>query len=163
MNRSRSRGPSRVVASAWTSVAEVMVAARNGALDAPDADGRTGLHNAVLDRNPNVLQAAIAAGATVSARDAHRWTPLHYAAQAQDVEACAALIAGGAEVDAKDEFGNTPLWRAVFEARGRQSVVRLLLQSKANPNIKNDTGVSARDLASSIANFSLDLDAIIRG
>jgi ankyrin repeat protein len=137
-----------------------MTAALNNALGALDADGRTGLHHAVLDRDLDVLRAAIGAGADVSTHDSRGWTPLHFAAQMQDAEACRLLLAAGADVNAKDDNGNTPLWRAVFEARGRTIVVELLLGAKADPSIKNDHGVSARDLATSIANFPIDLDRI---
>jgi ankyrin repeat protein len=58
-------------------------------------------------------------------------------------------------VDAQDIHGNTPLSRAVFDSKGRGQVIKLLLSSGANKDLKNKHGISPEDLAKSIGNYDV--------
>jgi len=80
---------------------------------------------------------------------------LHFAARAFNPDATKLLLDNGAEGDAQDSNGNTPLSTAVFESRGRGSVIEVLLQNGADKNLKNKYGVSPSDLAESIANYDV--------
>lgn len=64
-----------------------------------------------------------------------------------------ALLAAGAAVDPVDSMGNTPLFRAVFNAKGDPSVVRLLVVAGADADHPNATGQSPRGLARLIGNY----------
>jgi ankyrin repeat protein len=80
------------------------------------------------------LQSAIAAGADVNvAREDDESTPLIFASLNGNVESARALIAAGADVNRSTPWGLGPLRCAVV--RGHAGVVKLLLDSGANPNI----------------------------
>ena len=74
-------------------------------------------------------------------------TPLHFAAQEVLPEMASLLIARGADVNRQDEEGNTPLQRAIFFARGRYEVVRLLRKAGAKDDLANRAGETPRQLA----------------
>ena len=58
-------------------------------------------------------------------------------------------------MDAPDVNGNTPLSNAVFDSRGRDQMIKLLLSFGANKTLKNKHGVSPEDLAKSIGNYDV--------
>jgi ankyrin repeat protein len=118
-----------------------------------DSFGRTDLHYAVVDREPDKVTALLAAGLDPNARDKNGWTPLHFAAQNQDPAAARQLIAHGARVDAVDEHGNPPLFKAVFNYRGDGATIVCLLDAGADPDLANSHGVSPRKLSHTIANY----------
>jgi ankyrin repeat protein len=121
----------------------------------PDRAGRTPLANAVIGGESSIVDLLLRFKVNVNAPDTHGYTPLHHAAQRHLVAIVGALIAAGAEIDAKDSFGNTPLFRAVFESRGRGEVLDALMRAGADQHAKNNSGVSPRELAASIANFDV--------
>ena len=53
----------------------------------------------------------------------------------------------GADVNARDEDGSSVLWRAVASARGRDEMVRFLLENGARADLANFAGVTPRELA----------------
>src|SRR5215217_391925 len=124
-------------------------------VDSQDVDGRTPLFYAIGDGKLDIATELIRSGADVNARDKNSETPLHFAAHAFNPDAAKLLLQNKAEVDALDSYGNTPLSTAVFESRGRGSVIELLTQSGADKDLKNNYGVSPSDLAESIANYNL--------
>jgi ankyrin repeat protein len=124
-------------------------------LEYQDEDKRTILFYAVLRQRPLAVAELLTRGANPSHPDRQQWTPLHYAAQEYLVTIGELLLRNGASVDARDENGNTPLWRAVFASKGKGDFIKLLLQSGANPDSKNNKGISPRDLAAKIANYDI--------
>lgn len=58
-------------------------------------------------------------------------------------------------MNAADEHGNTPLFRAVFASQGRGELIALLLGAGADPDMVNQHGTSARELAERIGNFDV--------
>jgi ankyrin repeat protein len=115
--------------------------------DARDDEGRTPLFSAVLGGSLALLGLLLEAKADVNARDEHGWTALHVAAEEVIPEMASLLLARGADPNAADDEGNTPLGRAVFSARGRYEVVRLLRKHGAKDDLPNKSGETPRELA----------------
>lgn len=112
-----------------------------------DREGRQGLHYRALEGDVQGIRDRLAAGDDIALADRQGFTALHFAAQQSQTEAVSTLLDAGAPVDAQDRFGHTPLWRAVFDSRGQVATVQLLLQAGADPDIVNEAGVTARELA----------------
>lgn len=123
--------------------------------NASDRGGLTPLMEAVLGGQAAMVGALLDRGADVNAADRGGWTSLHYAARDFQVEIAESLLSRGAHIDPRDSDGNTPLWRAVFRSRGKGEMIQLLLRSGADRSLKNNHGVSAEDLARTIANYDV--------
>jgi ankyrin repeat protein len=121
--------------------------ARGAHADARDEDGRTPIFSAVLGGSLALLGLLLEAKADVNARDEHGWTALHVAAEEVLPEMASLLLARGADPNAADDEGNTPLGRAVFSARGRYEVVRMLRRAGAKDDKPNRAGETPRQLA----------------
>ena len=65
------------------------------------------------------------------------------------------MIDKGADVNAKDKNGNTVICDAVFSSGGKPEIILLLKKKGADPNIPNNYGISAIELAESISNFDV--------
>ncbi len=124
-------------------------------LNFADRDGRTLLFYAVLENNLDIVKLLIKEGANLNVKDKLGWSPLHYAINEHNPEMVKLLITNGAKINVKDSFGNTPIWRAVFASKGRGDIIELLLLNGADPAIKNNSGISAIDLAKTIANYDV--------
>ncbi len=116
---------------------------------------RTPLHYAAADGKAVDVAKLLQAGADPNAQDENGWTPLHFAAQSVSSDIAKALLAAGAKVDTKDSRGNTPLFRAVFSSKGDGSVISLLRGAGADPNSKNESGVSPVSLSHTISNYDV--------
>src|SRR5437763_9308344 len=75
-----------------------------------DREGRSRLHDAVIDGKIEDLTSALREGADVNLKDNKGWTPLHFAAQEYYVNIAQLLIRHGADVNAQDNYGNTALF-----------------------------------------------------
>ena len=73
------------------------------------------------------------------------WAPLHYAATNGHLAVMQLLIEENAYLDAESPNGSTPLMMAAHY--GTPSAVKLLLESGADPTLKNSLGLSAIDFA----------------
>ena len=73
------------------------------------------------------------------------WAPLHYAATNGHLAVMQLLIDENAYLDAESPNGSTPLMMAAHY--GTPSAVKLLLESGADPTLKNNLGLTAIDFA----------------
>lgn len=106
-----------------------------------DDQGRGLLHLALLGAGSEAERAARAVALTglgldANARDGRGRTALHVAARFGDAGTVAALLRGGANPDVIDSEYATALLEAVES--GKPDAVRVLLEARADPNIKRD-------------------------
>jgi len=111
-----------------------------------DADSRTPVIHASIDKNLDLVKVLKERGADINGKDFQEMTSLHFAAQNYDLALCEYLVLNGADIDAQDDNGNTPLWRAEFESRGSTELQDFLVRNGANEDLKNNHDVSPRDL-----------------
>lgn len=123
-------------------------------IDDKDKDGRTLLFHAILAKNDELVSFLIKNGAECNLRDNIGWYPLHYSAQNYLIKITEMLI-NKSDINVKDSYGNSVIWRAVFASQGRGEIIKLLLANGADPSLKNNSNVSALDLANTIANHDV--------
>lgn len=126
-------------------------------LNQTDAQGRTLLIEAVLEKRADLVKLLLEHGADPKPADKEGATALHYAAQAQLPEIIELLRDKGAPIDAKDHLGNTPLFRALTTFRGEAegNAIWALLLAGADRTIKNTHGLSPEDLSRKASNYDL--------
>jgi ankyrin repeat protein len=73
------------------------------------------------------------------------WAPLHYAATSENIDVVRLLLEENAYIDAASPNGTTPLMMAAHY--GSDAAVKLLLDAGADPELKNELGLSALDFA----------------
>lgn len=117
------------------------------------SNGWTALTIAAAKGQVHLLQWLISEGANTQVRDVYRYTPLLRAVDNGYVEAAAVLLSlVETDVNAQDEYDNTALHHAV--SSGNLSMVSLLLEHNADPEIANRDGVSPFDVARSLTSKS---------
>lgn len=121
--------------------------ARGASPNARDGEGRPPLVSAILGNSVALAGLLLESRADVNAVDEHGWTPLHFAADEVLPQMASLLLAKNADPNVRDDEGNTPLHRAVFSARGRDEVVRLLRKNGAKDDVKNKSGETPKALA----------------
>ena len=121
------------------------LADRGGAIDRPDADGRTPLSFAASAGRLDLARFLVAEGAEVDRADKRGRTPLFHATLGNQVEMVAYLIEHGADVNVRDRYGDTPLMLAC--AKGYAALARLLLDQGADVSARDQEGRLAADRA----------------
>ena len=114
-----------------------------GSVDAPDADGLTGLHDAAAFGKPDCLVVLLQLGADVNRRgSSEEFTALHLAAMYNHDEALAVLLAAaGVEIGATDKHGKTALHAAA--ENGMAEAATTLLKAGVDLQAKDHGGKRA--------------------
>lgn len=102
-----------------------------------DATGKTPLHRAVMQAQETFVRTLLKLGADPNIKDELGKTPLHVVATAQP-DIIDLLTQHKARPNEKDINGNTPLHIFLDKA----PMIEKLLKNGADPNVKNDFGVS---------------------
>lgn len=129
------KGPSLKVVDVLLSHPAIRVEVRNANDESP-------LMLAAIKGLTEVCNRLIALDADVNKQG---WTPLHYAATGAQSTTIQLLLNNHAYIDAASPNGSTPLMMAAMY--GSVTAVKLLLESGADPLLKNDLGLSAIDFA----------------
>ncbi len=119
--------------------------AHGGAIDTPDAGGRTPLSYAAADGALATVRYLLDEGAAVDQADRQKRTPLFHAALGDHTGVVALLIDRGAAVDPRDRYGDTPL--IVACAKGNAATAALLIERGADRNARDQEGRSAAERA----------------
>jgi len=109
-------------------------------LEVTDCTGSTPLHYAAREGQEKAATVLIQAGASLSARDAEGCLPLHGAASTGHPEVIRLLLHARSDVCAVDIKGNTALHLAAARIWGGDEAGRLLLDTRAEVNVKNVNG-----------------------
>lgn len=117
--------------------------------------GQNMLHMAVAGGANSIGKELVRRGIEVNRQDSKGQTPLHYAAVHASSELAKAILEAGGDVSIKDSYGNTPLWSAVFNARGKHDLVKLMMRFGPDPKSKNKAGKSPLDFARQINDEAL--------
>jgi len=126
------------------------------------ADGKTPLHDAVIENNYDSVKSLLFSGDAVEVRDTSGNTPLHYAVLADSFEIVKLLLQFGADVNAKGQLGRTPLHRAVTTSLPQTRVLELLIKEGANSAAQDDKGDTPLHLAVSKFNGEMDNESYLR-
>ena len=125
---------------------EILDKPGNIVVNTRDADtGETALHIATKRSDAAWVGFMLQRGANANARDREGNTPLLAATQVRWSEGVRIFIAIKAQLDAQNRLGETALHKAV---QNRDSITaKLLIDAGANPDINDNSGVSARTIA----------------
>ncbi len=128
----------------------------------------TPLLHAAHHHNVALLPLLIQYGANIHDKTETGSTALHVAASGGRVESVQLLLDKGLDINARNKYGNTPLIEAVdsyivrYNHHGAvgdyEGTIKLLLENKADPNIKNSEGYTALDMAKG---FAPNIDDIV--
>jgi len=111
-------------------------------MDATNTADETALMLAAIANDLASANILIEAGASVNRPN---WTPLHYAASKGHTAMMRLLIDNDAYIDAESPNGTTPLMMSAYYAS--PMAVKLLLEEGADPNLQNQDGQTALDMA----------------
>ncbi len=116
-------------------------------INKPDRFNRTLLMNAILYGELELADWAINRNANVNHQDKKGLSALHIAVERNQFQLVSFMLRKGVDVDLQDHFGNTALWRAMMD-NVDVNIIYILFQYQADPDLKNNYGISARDLLS---------------
>jgi ankyrin repeat protein len=121
--------PKAIIVAAYKGDVETVkeILATNPDKNVRDSFGRTALHDAMFQKNMEVIRLLLEYGFDVNdASPINGYTPLHDAVLVNNVDAAKLLLEFGADKTIKDTEGFTPLDRA--RKTGKREMVLLLLQ-----------------------------------
>lgn len=112
-----------------------------------DRDGYTALHKTCYNNHYETAKVLISYGADLDARTNMQWTPLHSACKWNNPKMVALLLQNGANINATSEGDQTPLHIACTVSDCRDTIVTLFMNEKLDPNILNNSGETAFQIA----------------
>ena len=117
--------------------------------DYVNSSGVTLLHFAAYNLNLEIMRKLLENGAEPNALDKIKNSPLHCVFLAKDekyiVEAIKELVSHGADINTQNKKGKTPLHRAT--KLDNYNVIKVLLELGSDPNIKDENGNTALEMA----------------
>ncbi|HAD79567.1 ankyrin repeat domain-containing protein [Empedobacter falsenii] len=122
-------------------------------IDLEDSYLRTPLIWASFYNNVDLLIWLIDNGANINHQDKNGYSALHFVAQENCKNVVEILLNNGIDVELEDFYGNTALWTAVFNAKGNNEIVELLLDSGANFNHLNKNNKTPKEMAETFGGF----------
>lgn len=125
------------------------------AINFKDKLGRTILHDAVIEGYISIVDFICENKIDINAQDNLGKSALHFGAIYRHTVICEILIKNVANIDIQDNNGNTPLFDAIFNCQGKTDLINIFILNKADFEIKNNYGVSPKDLAENISNFDI--------
>lgn len=125
------------------------------ALNESDKYGRTILYDAIVKGFKDIVLELCLSGINVNHQDKSGKTPLHFASIHKQFESAKILIQNGANINIRDKNGNSPIFDAIFNSCGNPEIIILLKENGADYIMKNNYGISPKDLSESIANFDV--------
>ena len=123
-------------------VVKVLIAAPKIDLNALNSNGESPLMLVALKGQLDIADQMVKRGADVNKTG---WTPLHYAASTGQVSLISLLLENNAYIDAESPNQSTPLMMASMY--GTPAAVKLLLDEGADPQLKNQQGLTALQFA----------------
>ncbi|KAK1326477.1 hypothetical protein QJS10_CPA01g00326 [Acorus calamus] len=113
-------------------------------INAPDKDGLTALHKAIICKKQAIMNYLLRESANPFVRDQDGATLMHYAVQTASSDAIKLLLLYNVDINLADNDGWTPLHLAVQSQR--TDILRLLLIKGADQTLKNQDGLTPLDL-----------------
>ena len=123
-------------------VAQVLVDWPKTDVNVLNTKGESALMMAALRGQQAIAEKLIKRGADVNKTG---WAPLHYAASNGHLALMALLLENSAYIDAESPNGTTPLMMAAMY--GTSEAVKLLIDEGADPQLKNQQGLTALQFA----------------
>ncbi len=125
-------------------------------IDCYDSYKRTFLILATSKGNLAILNKLIEKGADLNFQDKNGYSALHFVAQNKEKEIAEVLLEKGANPNLRDLYGNPPIWTAIMNAKGDFSIVKLLLENKADVEMKNNYGKSPKEMWNAMIGNEID-------
>ena len=122
-------------------------------IDFFDSYLRTPLIWSVIYNNCELLNWLIENNANINHQDKNGYSALHFCAQEKSKDVVKILLNNNIDIELSDFYGNTALWTAVFNAKGDNEIVELLLEQGANFNHKNKSDRTPRQMAEIFGGF----------
>ena len=118
---------------------------READINAPNNNGETPLHKAVINQKTDMIKLLLEKGADIKAKDNTHRTPLHRAIIKENTQIIELLLNDDkADINAPGNNGETPLHIAV--AKANTKIIKLLLEKGASTTIKNEEKETVLDV-----------------
>ncbi|XP_049283393.1 ankyrin repeat domain-containing protein 49 [Anopheles funestus] len=128
-------------------IVEDIVSRKPSVVHAIDSDGYTALHKACYNNNREMAMLLLRYGADPNARTQMGWTPLHSACKWNNAACVALMLQHGADVNAPSDGDQTPLHIAVTVSSCRSTLLTLLMNSRCDPERRNNSDEKADQIA----------------